>query len=94
MGGTPINRPDALGKKSRRLKALNGKRNWFQTKNPQNKAGPKIRDKIQHRTNSKLTQVSSQNAPETFFFVLHTHNGILRKQIQEIDEQVQASSQY
>ena len=73
-GGTQIKRPDALGNNSRRLEALNGKRNWYQTQNPQNKTGPTNRDKIQQWPKSKSTQVSSQNAPETILFIPHTPN--------------------
>ena len=102
-GGTSINRPERIGRKSRQLKKLIGKSTWF-FKAKQDIADtdahpPTTSADNRHQINADRSCppppiCKSQPKPETVLFVPYTPGGELRKILQKVDSDVMGRQKY
>ena len=80
QGICPINRPEATGKNTRRLKKLVGNSTWFSKNNGNAKhTAPKTKGQKQKHWNTK-----QEEPPETIVYVPNTPNSDLKKQKQKL----------
>ena len=92
-GGTPINRPEHLGRQSRLVKKLTSKSSWFKrvpSEEEQTFRPGKIRAKLTTRTMTDHTKVKGKYiGPETVLFIPFTPESQLKHELQAIDKQIQ-----
>ena len=87
-GTCPINRPEAIGKTSRRVKALVVKSRWFSKTKPANNDQNLKSDQKARKGKAKFKTHEPHEPPETILYVPHTKDSLLKKQRQPEQQQV------
>ena len=86
-GGRPVNRPDTMGRRKRRLQRLIGKKSWFKKKRRQaeeTKSRVKMRAEMTNRDREKELQ---EKDIEAVLFIPYTPGSELCKLVQEVDDE-------
>ena len=88
-GQCPINRPGHLGARTRKVKKLTAKSDWFKQK-----AKPNQETDVQGHSQKKGKGKRSTQPPETILIIPHTPNSDLKKILQKVDDQVMANTEF
>ena len=84
-GVRPINRPGHIGARTRRLKKLIGKKEWYKNKKNNKKREAGDNEKGHRKRVEQVEEVKSRQI-EAVMFVPFTKNSDLQRRLQQIDD--------
>ena len=94
LGDTPINRPEASGRKRRLMKKLTEKSSWFRkkSKTPEDQAAPQPFE--DPNLWKKRRKPRSTGAIESILFIPHTPNSILKRRMQDVEDKMTGKEKF
>ena len=94
LGEGKVNRPEHMGRISRRHKQLLGKVMWFQKAGKSQKEGGSMGEGGRMKRTRQINPSGGNQKPETVLFIPHTHNGQLKRILQQVDREVMGDNPF